>query len=131
MRRETAWGPTSCWLRTSGRHQHSFYICDALIQLMENVYAELDLERNWEHPHDSPCGNRRDRNQTSGFLQTWAPGSEIPINVLDFATGRVRPLASVKPLFDSARLAVSPDGKTILVHRDTTISDLMLTENFR
>jgi hypothetical protein len=28
-----------------------FYICNALIQLMENVYADLDLEQNHNHPH--------------------------------------------------------------------------------
>lgn len=28
-----------------------FYICNALIQLIENVYADLDLEHNWNHPH--------------------------------------------------------------------------------
>jgi hypothetical protein len=28
-----------------------FYICNSLIQLMENVYADLDLENNWGHPH--------------------------------------------------------------------------------
>ena len=29
----------------------AFYICNALIQLIENVYADLDLEHNWDHPH--------------------------------------------------------------------------------
>jgi hypothetical protein len=28
-----------------------FYICNRLIQLMENVYADLDLECNFAHPH--------------------------------------------------------------------------------
>lgn len=28
-----------------------FYICNALIQLIENVYADLNLENNWNHPH--------------------------------------------------------------------------------
>ena len=28
-----------------------FYVCNALIQLIENVYADLDLEHTWEHPH--------------------------------------------------------------------------------
>ena len=32
---------------------------------------------------------------------------------------------------DSARLAVSPDGLTILVHRTTATADLMAIENFR
>jgi hypothetical protein len=46
-------------------------------------------------------------------------------------TGRVRVVASVRAPFDSDNLAVSPDGKTILVHRTTASSDLMLVENFR
>jgi hypothetical protein len=28
-----------------------FYVCNALIQLMENVYTDLDLEQYHEHPH--------------------------------------------------------------------------------
>jgi predicted acylesterase/phospholipase RssA len=28
-----------------------FYVCNRMIQLMENVYADLDLESNWDHPH--------------------------------------------------------------------------------
>ena len=79
----------------------------------------------------SPCGSRRDRDQSNGFIQTWAPGSQIPIHGVDPSTGRVRVIASVKTPFEPSRLAVSPDGKTILVHRNTTISDLMLIENFR
>jgi Tol biopolymer transport system component len=79
----------------------------------------------------SPCGNRRDRNQLNGFIQTWSAGAEIPIQVLDPSTGRVRTVGSVKAPFDPTRMAVSPDGKRILVHRNTHLSDLMLIENFR
>jgi hypothetical protein len=79
----------------------------------------------------SPCGDRHDRNQTNGFLQTWLAGSEVPIQLLDSSTGRTRIVGSVKPPFDSARLGVSHDGRTILVHRTTEISDLMAIENFR
>jgi eukaryotic-like serine/threonine-protein kinase len=79
----------------------------------------------------SPCGSRRDRDQSNGFVQTWPPGSQIPIQVLDPSTGRVRVLGSVKAPFEPNRLAVSPDGKTILVQRNMTTSDLMLIENFR
>jgi hypothetical protein len=31
--------------------RESFYVCNALIQLMENVYVDLNLEEYWEHPH--------------------------------------------------------------------------------
>jgi hypothetical protein len=79
----------------------------------------------------SPCGDRHHRNQTNGFLQTWLPGAEIPIHVLDASTGRTRVLGRVEPPFDSARLAVSPDGSTILVQRIIATSDLMAIESFR
>lgn len=79
----------------------------------------------------SPCGSERYRDQSNGYIQTWPPGSEIPIQVLDPSTGRARVVAHVKPPFESRSFAVSPDGKTILVHKYTNISDLMLIENFR
>ena len=79
----------------------------------------------------SPCGSGRYRDKSNGFVQTWPPGSQIPIHVLDPSTGRVRVLGSVKAPFEPNRLAVSPDGKTVLVQRNTTTSDLMLIENFR
>jgi hypothetical protein len=79
----------------------------------------------------SPCGSRHDRNPINGFVQTWPSGAEIPIQVLDPLTGKVRSVGTIKPPFDSARLAVSPDGKRILVHRNTQAADLMLIENFR
>ena len=79
----------------------------------------------------SPCGNRRDRSRESGRLQTWAPNAEIPIQLLELPSGRVRVLGSVKLPFESLRPAVSPDGKTILVHRTIQLSDLMLIEHFR
>jgi glycerophosphoryl diester phosphodiesterase len=31
--------------------REEFYICNAMIQLIENVYADLDLEDLWDHPH--------------------------------------------------------------------------------
>ena len=79
----------------------------------------------------SPCGNRRDRDQTNGFVLTWPRGSPIPIRVLDPSTGQDQFFGSVKAPFEPNRLAVSPDGKTILIQRNTTTSDLMLIEHFR
>jgi hypothetical protein len=35
------------------KQRDQFYICNALLQLMENVYADLDLEQYWDHPHVS------------------------------------------------------------------------------
>jgi Tol biopolymer transport system component len=79
----------------------------------------------------SPCGGRNDRNRARGFIETWLPDAEIPIQVLDPASGRVRTVGSVKAPFVPTNLAVSPDGTRILIHRRTTVSDLMLIENFR
>jgi hypothetical protein len=28
-----------------------FYVCNELLQLIENVYVDLELEHNWSHPH--------------------------------------------------------------------------------
>ena len=79
----------------------------------------------------SPVGIARDRNRDSGRLQTWAPDAEIPIQLLELPSGRVQVLGSVKMPFESVQAAVSPDGKTILVHRTLQPSDLMLIEHFR
>jgi glycerophosphoryl diester phosphodiesterase len=35
----------------SASPRDEFHICNALIQLIENVYADLDLEHLWNHPH--------------------------------------------------------------------------------
>jgi hypothetical protein len=34
-------------------NRDEFYLCNSLIQLMEDVYADLDLEQNYDHPHVS------------------------------------------------------------------------------
>jgi hypothetical protein len=34
-------------------NRDEFYLCNSLIQLIENVYADLDLEENYDHPHVS------------------------------------------------------------------------------
>jgi hypothetical protein len=31
--------------------RNEFYVCNVLIQLIEDVYADLDLEQNYDHPH--------------------------------------------------------------------------------
>jgi hypothetical protein len=58
--------------------------------------------------HLSPFGDRRDRNRDSDRLQTWAPDAEIPIQMLELPSGRVRVLGSVKMPFESVEPAVSP-----------------------
>jgi Tol biopolymer transport system component len=60
------------------------------------------------------------------------PGLERSIHLLDGA-GRDRVLGSVKGPwgFVLNRLAVSPDGKTILIQQGSVSNDLMMIENFR
>jgi len=48
-------------------------MCNALIQLMENVYADLDLEQYWEHPHVGGWMSIfRDWAKQQAFSDTWA-----------------------------------------------------------
>ncbi len=79
----------------------------------------------------SPCGPGRYRNRDSGAVETWRSGDTIPIQVMDLATRRLRTAAAVQAPFDPGRIAVSPDRRRILVHRNIQASDLMLIENFR
>jgi Tol biopolymer transport system component/DNA-binding winged helix-turn-helix (wHTH) protein len=60
-------------------------------------------------------------------------GPERALRVRDTATGQDRALGKVRdiPTNTWARPAVSPDGHTILIHRNTVTSDLMLIEHFR
>jgi glycerophosphoryl diester phosphodiesterase len=49
-----------------------FYICNALIQLIENVYADLDLEDLWDHPHVQGWMSVFSRwAQQPAFRRTW------------------------------------------------------------
>jgi len=58
-------------------------------------------------------------------------GTKSSVHLLDPTTGRDRVLATVSEPFQLSGLAISPDGKTLLVHRYTEAGDLMLIENFR
>ena len=58
-------------------------------------------------------------------------GPESFMHLLDPVTGRDQVLASVREPFNWNGLAISPDGRTMLVHRYTENADLMLIENFR
>jgi Tol biopolymer transport system component/DNA-binding winged helix-turn-helix (wHTH) protein len=79
----------------------------------------------------SPCGSVREVSQESGLLVTWPKGASIPIHRLDLASNRLAVLETVVPPFDPFRLAVSPDGRSLLVHRYVSSTDLMLIENLR
>jgi Tol biopolymer transport system component len=58
-------------------------------------------------------------------------GPDIQVRELDPKTRRDRILGSVEQAFYPSRPAISPDGKTILIEKGTSSSDLMLIENFR
>ena len=66
------------------------------------------------------------------YYAACGPGLERSIHLLDGA-GRDRVLGSVKGPwgFLLNRLAVSPDGKTILIQQGSVSNDLMMIENFR
>jgi hypothetical protein len=54
------------------------------------------------------------------------------VNLLDLRTHQDRVLGQVRDVFRMPnRFAVSPDGKTILVHRESFTADLMMIENYR
>lgn len=53
--------------------RHGFYICNQMIQLMEDVYLDLELERHWEHPDNRGWMNLfRHWSWASMFRATWA-----------------------------------------------------------
>jgi len=45
-----------------------FYLCSEMIQLMENVYLELNLEDTWEHP---------DNEGWKKLFKQWANSSQL------------------------------------------------------
>jgi glycerophosphoryl diester phosphodiesterase len=61
---------------TAPNPRDEFYLCTALIQLMEDVYADLDLEQNWDHPHvEGWMSVFRRWAQQDAFKRTWASSS--------------------------------------------------------
>jgi hypothetical protein len=72
---------------------------------------------------------------TAIYYQECGPGPERNVRAMDAATGhdrvvgRTRDVEGMPP--SMLRLAVSPDEKTVLVHRGSRTMDLMLIENFR
>ena len=67
-RADTLWLPESAEER-----RHGFYFCNSLIQLMENVYLDLDLDRDYAHPDHRGWMNLFKHWSWSGlFRATWA-----------------------------------------------------------
>ena len=53
--------------------RHGFYFCNQMIQLMEDVYLDLELERHWQHPDNRGWMNLfRHWSWSSMFRATWA-----------------------------------------------------------
>ncbi len=66
--------PTELWLPPKYEQRRAgFYLCASLIQLMENVYLDLDLEREHEHPDNRGWMNLFRHWSWCGMLRvTWA-----------------------------------------------------------
>jgi serine/threonine protein kinase len=66
------------------------------------------------------------------YYGSCGPGPDRTVNLLDLRTHQDRVLGQVRDVFRMPnRFAVSPDGKTILVHRESFTADLMMIENYR
>ena len=53
-------------------NRDEFYICNSLIQLIENVYLDLALEQNYAHPEVAGwMGVFQDWVKTDPFQRTW------------------------------------------------------------
>jgi hypothetical protein len=57
---------------TGGVGRDEFFVCNGFIQLIENVYVDLDLESNWNHPHVKGWMNVFEEwAKTPAFQQAW------------------------------------------------------------
>lgn len=57
----------------SAQFREGFYICNALLQLMEDVYLDLDLEDDWDHPNNAGWMNLfKHWSWTPIFRATWS-----------------------------------------------------------
>ena len=63
-------GSRDVWQR---RQRSAFYLCNSMIQLMENVYRDLALEGEWSHPDNRGWMSLfRHWARSPTFRQTWA-----------------------------------------------------------
>ena len=82
-----------------------------------------------------PCVEAYATTSTAIYYQECGPGPERNVRAMDATTGhdrvvgRTRDVEGMPP--SMLRLAVSPDGNTVLVHRGSRTMDLMLIENFK
>ena len=123
--------PTSARKRRSG-----FYFCNSLIQLMENVYVDLELEIEHDHPDNRGWMNLFRHWAWSGmFRATWAVcGSTYGIRFQNFCEYRlnlgrgevkaVEPVA-VRGKFDALRKA--QEDHVLNFHEVKIVEDLFRT----
>jgi Tol biopolymer transport system component/DNA-binding winged helix-turn-helix (wHTH) protein len=82
-----------------------------------------------------PCVEAYDTTSTAIYYQECGRGPERNVRAMDATTGhdrvvgRTRDVEGMPPAM--LRLAVSPDGNTVLVHRGSRTMDLMLIDNFK
>jgi hypothetical protein len=69
--RPSGWNPY--YVPTAEEFRNGFYLCNSVIQLMENLYIDLDLEREWSHPDNRGWMNLfKHWSWSRMFRQTWA-----------------------------------------------------------
>jgi Tol biopolymer transport system component len=82
-----------------------------------------------------PCVEAYATTSTAIYYQECGPGPERNVRAMDATTGRDRVVGRTRDVEgmppSMLRLAVSPDGNTVLVHRGSRSMDLMLIENFK
>jgi Tol biopolymer transport system component/DNA-binding winged helix-turn-helix (wHTH) protein len=82
-----------------------------------------------------PCVEAYATTSTAIYYQECGPGPERNVRAMDATTGRDRVVGRTRDVEgmppSMLRLAVSPDGNTVLVHRGSRTMDLMLIENFK
>ncbi len=80
-----------------------------------------------------PCASDFSTNVHGIYYVECAAGAEHPVHFVDAATNldRVIGRTSYMDTEVTSTLAVSPDGKTVLVPRLSNVADLMLIENFK
>jgi hypothetical protein len=97
-----------------------FYVCNGLIQLIENVYADLDLEHLWMHPHVQGWMNVFRRwAQQPAFRNTWRISEQTYAERFrNFYNDRLRgrPIALPRGFVASHRGLSTPRG-----HEENTV----------
>ena len=111
---ETLWLP-----QRASERRHGFYFCNSLIQLMENVYHDLDLESQHDHPDNRGWINLFKHWSWSGmFRATWAISAATYGNRFQAFCERRLDLALGKVTFSRLRQAGAEEPLSEAEFRD-------------